>query len=168
MVVVLTVVFSAGQKWEGGSSKGSLTYHLLRERKRHTARCVATTRCAALSPRGWGCYLPWIGGGGAPTLNLGYSLRQLKGTPPPAPVGRKVGTLPPPPHFVLNKVKTLPPVVLRTRVAKMINISHYLTHSGIIPCATIAGISSASPWYLRFSQSGRSTAIHRKIDATML
>ena len=48
---------------------------LLHESKRHTAYPVASTYCAALSPRGVGCYLPWRGGvptlageGGVPTL----------------------------------------------------------------------------------------------------
>ena len=38
---------------------------LLRERKRHTARRIASTHCAALSPgRGQGeGYLPWMGEG---------------------------------------------------------------------------------------------------------
>ena len=34
---------------------------LLRERKRHTGRCISSTHCAAPSPGGGG-YLPWVGG----------------------------------------------------------------------------------------------------------
>ena len=43
---------------------------LLRERKRHTARCVASTRSVILGGGGGG--VPTLGGGGVPTLVGGY------------------------------------------------------------------------------------------------
>ena len=46
---------------------------VLHERKRHTARRIASARCAALSPDGWG--------GGHPVLT--YDLTWQGGTPPP-------------------------------------------------------------------------------------
>ena len=80
---------------------------LLRERKRHTARRRASTRC------GWGKrgYLPWPGlptlagstypgqgegylpwPGEVPTLTGRYLLKVCTARPPPAPIDWKLGT----------------------------------------------------------------------------
>ena len=51
----------------------------LRERKRHTARCVASARSTALSPGGYPHPVPTRGGGTPSCPNGGY---------PPPPVGQ--------------------------------------------------------------------------------
>ena len=88
----------------------------LHECKRHTTCCIASTHCAALSPRGvptlGGEYLSWSGGGclpwmgvltlvgtylpadrGLPFSWVGTPPHQLKGRHP-SPVSWKVGTPP--------------------------------------------------------------------------
>ena len=67
------------------------------ERKRHTARRIASTRCAALSPRG---YLPWLGvstlaGGGGTYCVMNGATYPGQGAPTKGrnpPVGWEVGT----------------------------------------------------------------------------
>ena len=118
---------------------------LLRERKRHTDRRVASTRYAALPgvgtptpvgvpppPASWMGYPPRPAGWGTPPPAswMGYPPGQLDGVPPPAswmgyppaswmgypPPASWMGTPPRPLRCELtDKLKILPPLVLRTR-----------------------------------------------------
>ena len=73
---------------------------LLRERKRHTAHCIAVASA---------CYSGGVPGDGGPPLS--------KVGVPPRP--RLDQVPPPPPTQMVDKVKTLPPVILRTRAVKI-------------------------------------------------
>ena len=117
---------------------------LLHEHKRHNARCVASTRCAALFGKGggttypgWGRgYLPWMMGTylglGTTTLAMGY-LPRMGGTPPIPPPNQLESTnLPPPRTDRQMRVKTLPSPLLRMQVViKIIDrgrLVYYQTH----------------------------------------
>ena len=100
---------------------------LLRERKRHTARCVASARYAALSNGGGGGVPhpvmmgvvphPVMVGGtpGSPPIQTwdGVPLQTCDGVPPHPDLEQ--GTPPPSKCELTNKLKTAPSLILRMR-----------------------------------------------------
>ena len=113
---------------------------LLRERKRHTARRIASARYADLSPDGGGGYpIQTWDGVPPPRLDLGWGTPLCKpGTGPPPPfrpgmrypplAGRGTNPPPPPRCGLTHKVKLLASPILWMRPVNIINVCMYDMH----------------------------------------
>ena len=107
---------------------------LLRERKRHTARRVASTH-----------YAVPVGGTIAPLPSPLPHLDLGRGTPAPCPPGQPDSGTPP---AMVDKVKTLPSVILRMRAVKMRSMeTAWNSSTGTISSRNVAG-AAALHWLL--------------------